>query len=74
MGKIKDYLIKFGLLKKSRIINDNCVNCGKKLVEKQLRFCSPNCCSYYHNVSTPIKQVRKEIDNNTKIIRRQNGY
>ena len=62
MGKIKNFLISIGFLKESKIINENCLNCGKKLIGSQRDFCSPKCGSYYHNVKTPIK-FRRENGN-----------
>jgi hypothetical protein len=57
---LTEFLIDIGILEKKRFVNDKCLVCGKELVQRQLRFCSPRCCSYYHNVTTKFKEIRNE--------------
>ena len=59
VNKFERFLIKLGILKESKIVYENCLNCGRKLKDKQTMFCSTKCASYYHNVKTKIKEIRK---------------
>lgn len=50
MQILKRVCEKIGLRKKEYPKFNFCLNCGIELSGKQMMFCSPKCCSYFHNV------------------------
>jgi hypothetical protein len=58
-NKFQRWLIKIGVLKESKVVYENCLNCGKKLEGKQSMFCKASCGSYYYNVKTKVKEIRR---------------
>jgi len=46
---------------------ENCINCGKKLIGNQRKFCSRSCCnSYYNNYNNPEKNQVNIVERGLK--------